>query len=149
MITIKKNYKKIPFDTRVYKKKAQIILDFLDYSDFDLSVILTSDGVLMDYNTRFRNKNKPTDILSFPFHPHAKPGKKIQIIDEDEKILGDLMISLPYVYENKHNLPGTFEQRMDRMLVHGICHLLGYDHELDADYKKMIRVENKLLKLIS
>ena len=58
------------------------------------------------------------------------------------------MISVEYVFENKHELDGDFHDRMDRMLVHGICHLLGYDHEQDDDHKKMFALEKKLLKLI-
>ena len=90
----------------------------------------------------------PTDVLSFPYHLDVKAGKKIVVRSDEDKNLGDIVISLPYVFENKKALDGTFEHRMDVMLVHGICHLLGYDHENDYDFKKMSDLEKKLLKLI-
>ena len=149
MINIKNTQRKIFFCTTPYLKKAQAILHHLNYSAFDLGIWLTTDKTIQKYNKKFRNKDKPTDVLSFPYHDNAQPGKKIVATEPDDKNLGDIIISVPYVYTNKHNLPGTFEQRMDRMLVHGICHLLGYDHIEDNDFEQMIDLENKLLKLIS
>lgn len=149
MITIKNTQRKIFFCTTPYFKKAQAILKELGYSDFDLGIWLTTDATIKKYNKQFRHKNKPTDVLSFPYHDNIKAGSKIIVQDIDDKNLGDIIISIPYVYANKHDLPGTFIERMDRMLVHGICHLLGYDHIEDNDYKKMIALENKLLKIIS
>ena len=149
MITIKNNQKMIPFSVKLYKKKAEIILEFLGYQDFDLGIQLTTDRTIQKYNYQFKKQNKPTDVLSFPYHPNLKAGKKIIVASDEDKNLGDIIISLPYVLVNKQELEGDFEQRMDKMLVHGICHLLGYDHIHDADYKKMASLEKKLLKLIS
>ena len=149
MITIRNSQKSVKFSTDAYQKKAEKILNSLGYADFDLGIWLTTDRTLQKYNFAFRNKNKPTDVLSFPYHPQAKAGKKIVATSDDDKNLGDILISVSYVFANKHNLEGDFTARMDRMLVHGICHLLGYDHEHDADYKKMFALENKLLKLIT
>ena len=149
MITIKNTQKTIPFSTLTYRKKADKILQYLKYADFDLGIWLTTDRTIQKYNHQFRNKNKPTDVLSFPYHPNLKAGEKIKALSDDDKNLGDILISVPYVFANKHNLEGSFEDRMDRMLVHGICHLLGYDHKQDADFKKMFALEKKLLKLIA
>lgn len=148
MITIKNNQKTVLFSARLYKKKAEIILKFLEYQDFDLGIQLTTNRTIQKYNYQFKKQNKPTDILSFPYHSNLKAGKKIIVASDEDKNLGDIMISLPYVLANKQELEGNFEQRMDRMLVHGIAHLLGYDHVHDVDYKKMIALEKKLLKLI-
>ncbi|MBP6892222.1 rRNA maturation RNase YbeY [Candidatus Babeliales bacterium] len=148
MITIKNRQKNIPFSTIAYRKKAEKILDFLRYSDFDLGILLTTNRTMQKYNQQFRNKNKPTDVLSFPYHLDAKAGKKIVARSDEDKNLGDILISLPYVFDNKHELGGDFENRMNLMLVHGICHLLGHDHHEDDDYKKMSALEKKLLKLI-
>ena len=148
MIFIKNSQKTIPFSTKLYEQKAKKIVTFLGYQDFDISIWLTTNHTLQKYNREFRHKNKPTDVLSFPFHD-VKAGKKILATSPDDKNLGDILISVAYVFANKHNLEGDFIQRMDRMLVHGICHLLGYDHQTDNDYKKMFALEKKLLKLIN
>lgn len=149
MITIKQTQRKIKFCTIPYFKKAQKILSHLGYSDFDLGIWLTTNQTIQKYNQQFRKKNKPTDVLSFPYHPDLKGGQSIEVHSSDDKNLGDIIISVEYVYENKHHLEGTFEQRMDRMLVHGICHLLGYDHIEDQDFEVMEALENKLLQIIA
>lgn len=148
MISIKNRQKTIPFSTIVYRKKAEKILNFLGYGDFDLGILLTTNRTMQKYNKQFRNKNTPTDVLSFPYHLDAKAGKKIVAASDEEKNLGDIVISLPYVFENKKQLDGDFVHWMDIMLVHGICHLLGHDHHEDDEYEKMSALEKKLLKLI-
>lgn len=148
MITIKQTQKSIPFSAKMYHQKAQQILQFLGYDDFDLGIWLTTNRTIQKYNSEFKKEHKPTDVLSFPYHTNLQAGKKIVIRDLDDQNLGDIIISVPYVFANRKGLEGTFEERMDRMLVHGICHLLGYDHVTDVDYKKMIKLENRLLKLI-
>ncbi len=149
MVIVKNRQKIIPFSAVAYQKKAEKILDFLGYSNFDLGILLTTNRTIQKYNQKFRSKNKPTDILSFPYHLDAKAGKKIVVKHDDDKNLGDIIISLPYVFKNEKNLEGDFESRMNMMLVHGVCHLLGHDHDEDDDYKKMFTLEIKLLKLIS
>jgi rRNA maturation RNase YbeY len=148
MISIKNRQKTIPFSTAAYQKKAEKILDFLGYGDFDLGILLTTNRTMQKYNQQFRSKNKPTDVLSFPYHLDAQAGKKIVAKTDEDKNLGDIVISLPYVLENKKQLDGDFVHWMDIMLVHGICHLLGHDHDEDDEYEKMSALEKKLLKLI-
>lgn len=148
MINIRQTQRSISFSVAQYKKKAKLILHHLGYDNFDLGIWLTTNATIQKYNDQYRNKNKPTDVLSFPYHTQLKAGQKIKVTCDEDKNIGDLMISVPYVFENKQNLPGDFNARMDRMLVHGICHLLGHDHIKDNDYKKMITLENKLLKLL-
>jgi len=149
MITIKNRQKKIQFNVENYHQKAQKILTYLGYQDFDLGILLTTEKTIQNYNRDFRNKEKATDVLSFPYHTDLKPGKKIKVLSDEDKNLGDIIIAVSYVFENKHTLDGDFNARMDRMLVHAICHLLGHDHIHDADFKKMMTLENKLLKVIA
>lgn len=146
MILIKNSQRSITIDTAHLKKDAQIVLDALKYGDFDLGIWLTTNRTIHRYNRDYRHKNKPTDILSFPFYPELKAGERIVAASDEEKNLGDLIISLEYVQADAKKLGVTFEQRMKRLLVHGICHLLGYDHIEDADYKVMYKKEMALLK---
>lgn len=146
MILIKNSQRSIAIDVGQLKKDAQIILDALKYSDFDLGIWLTTNRTIHKYNRDYRHKDKPTDILSFPFYPDLQAGKRIVTSTDEDKNLGDLIISLEYVQAEAKKLGVTFEQRMKRLLVHGICHLLGYDHIKDEDYKVMYRKEMALLK---
>ncbi len=149
MITIKNGQRKIKVDTVKLKRDASILLDALNYADFDLGILLTSNKTMQKYNRDYRGKDKPTDILSFSYHPDLKAGDRIEPKTDEDKNLGDLIIAPEYVTQEAKKLGVTFEQRMERLLVHGICHLLGYDHELDADYKVMLKKEMALLKKIT
>lgn len=148
MITIKQTQRKIPFSKKLFEKKASFVLQFLKYSDFDLGIWLTTNKTIHAYNKNFRGKDKPTDVLSFPYHTTLQAGKRIKVLTSEDQNIGDLIISVEYVLKNNQQLPGNFIERMDRMLVHGICHLLGYDHIEDNDYKKMITLERKILKAL-
>ena len=148
MILIKNSLRKITVDTKQLQHDAQTVLDALDYGDYDLGIWLTTNKTIRDYNKTYRGKDKATDILSFPAHPELKPGQRIDVVTEDDKNLGDIIIAPEYVTKDAAKLGVTFEARMQRLLVHGICHLLGYDHIEDADYKAMYKKEMALLKKI-
>ncbi len=146
MILIRNSQRKIFIDTKKLNQDAQIILEALKYADFDLGIWLTTNTTIHKYNFLYRKKDKPTDILSFPYHPELHAGERIAVKTDDDKNLGDLIISLEYVAADVKKLGTTFEKRMQVLLVHGICHLLGYDHIRDEDYKVMHRKELSLLK---
>lgn len=148
MINLKNNVRKIKINERQLLADAQKILDILNYSDFDLGILLTTNKTIHHYNKEFRHKDKPTDILSFPYHTELKAGERIKTKTEEDKNLGDLIISLEYVKKDAKKYETTFEQRMKILLIHGICHLLGYDHVEDEDYKVMHKQEQKILKLL-
>lgn len=148
MILIKNSQRSISFDTQQLERDAQIILDAVGYGDYDLGIWLTTNKTIHRYNKEYRHKDKPTDILSFPFYPELKPGQKIKTANEEEKNLGDLIISLEYVQKDAKRFRVSFQERMQQLLVHGICHLLGYDHEKDEDYALMHKKELALLKKI-
>ncbi|MEX0940265.1 MAG: rRNA maturation RNase YbeY [Candidatus Babeliales bacterium] len=149
MITIRNTQRKIQINEKKIRENVQQILDILDYSDFDIGIWLTTNKTIQAYNRDYRNKDKPTDILSFPFYPDLKPPKRIYPKNEDEKNLGDIIISLEYVKKDAQRLGISFEKRIQILLVHGICHLLGYDHQTDDDYKIMRKKEAFLLKKLN
>jgi rRNA maturation RNase YbeY len=149
MITIRNTQRKIKINVVQLKKDAQTILDALKYSDFDLGIWLTSNTMIHKYNKEYRHKDKPTDILSFPYHTELKAGERIKAKTEEDKNVGDLIIAPEYVMHDVPKWNTTFEKHLQRLLVHGICHLLGYDHIEDADYKIMHRKEMALLKKLS
>lgn len=145
MITIRNTQRKIKIDVSKLKKDAQTILDALDYSDFDLGIWLTSKAMIRKYNKEYRDKDKPTDVLSFPYHTELKAGQRIKVKSDDDKNLGDLILAPAYIQNDLPKWDTSFEKHMKRLLVHGICHLLGYDHIEDNDYKIMHKKEMELL----
>lgn len=148
MINITNRIKKIKINERKLISDAQRILDYLGYADFDLGILITNNNTIRKYNREFRKKDKPTDVLSFPFYPHLKAGERIKPTSNDEKNLGDLIFSLEYIKKAAVEWDQSLEERLQVLLVHGICHLLGYDHIKDEDYKVMQAQENKILKLL-
>lgn len=148
MITIRNTQRKISIDVNRLKRDAQTILDALDYSDFDLGIWLTSNAMIRKYNKEYRDKDKATDVLSFAYHDRLKAGNRIKVKNDDDKNLGDLILAPEYIQNDLLKWETTFEKHMQRLLVHGICHLLGYDHIEDKDYKVMHKKEMELLKTL-
>lgn len=149
MILIKNTQRKIKIDTAELKNNTQEILNALGYPDYDISIWLTTNKTIHYYNKNYRQKDKPTDILSFPYHTELKAGQKIKPKEPEDKNLGDIIISLEYVKKDLPRWNKSFEERMKILLVHGICHLLGYDHIEDSDYKVMHKKEAELLNIIN
>lgn len=145
MILLKSTQRKIHIDRKQMVDDAQKILNILGYSDYDLGIWVTTNTTIQSYNATYRGKNKPTDILSFPFHPDLQAGDRIEPRSEDDKNLGDLIISAEYVSAVVHEYETTFDERMRVLLVHGICHLLGYDHVTDDEFIDMQKMENYIL----
>ena len=101
MITIKNNLRKTTFCDAQLFKKAQRILLHLNYANYDLGIKLTTDKTIKKLNKQFRNIDKATDVLSFPYHTNLKTEERIDAGVPDDRNLGDIIISLEYVKENK------------------------------------------------
>jgi rRNA maturation RNase YbeY len=149
MIVIKNTQRKFKINIKRLKQTAEIVLNELGYKDFDLGMWLTTNKTIHSYNKQYRNKDKPTDILSFPYH-QLEPGKSIPLnLDDDEKNVGDLIISLEFVNGILPLYNVTLEERLDTLLIHGICHLLGYSHYDEDNDKIMSALEKKLAKKLA
>ena len=145
MIGIRNTQRKIKLDIPRITATVETVLRLLEYEQFDVGIWFTTNATIRNYNNNYRHKDKPTDILSFPYHHTAKPGKRIVAHSADDYNLGDIIISPEYVHKvaADDNIP--FEQHLTRVLVHGICHLLGYDHIKNNDFKLMDTLEQKIL----
>ena len=102
----------------------------------EISIFLTNSEKMRQLNLRFRKKNKPTDVLSFP----------INIVKKKIGYLGDIAIS--YEIVNKRSKKSNFNYEFDKMWVHGYLHLLGYDHKKIREFEKMHKIEKKILNYI-
>lgn len=146
MIIIKNSQRSIPVKINAIRQAVECMLERAGYPDFDINILLTTDATIRRYNKRFRHKDKPTDILSFPFYPELKAGESIRATTSDEKNLGDVIISVAYAQKDAQKIGRELNAHMIRLCAHGIAHVLGYDHETDADWAKMQKFESKLLK---
>ncbi len=148
MILIENNQNLIPVDILEIELMAQKILNALEYADYDLGILITTNEEMHHYNKEYRGYDKPTDILSFPYHPDLKAGERISVQTEEDKNLGDIILAPLYIQNDLDRWEQSFDTRIKILLVHGICHLLGYDHIEDADYEIMKQKEEELLKLL-
>lgn len=147
MIFIKNRQRKIPVNTQELEDKIKTMLTKVGYPDFGLGILLTTNTSIRKFNKKFRGKDKPTDVLSFPAYPYLKPGQKIKARSEDEKYLGDIIISLEYALADA---PKTwarpFREHLVVLIAHGIAHLLGHDHMTDEQWALMQKTEAFLLQ---
>ena len=146
MILIK-NEQTFPVDLKRLKAHTQKILQVLDYKGFDISMLLVTPEVMRTYNNDYKGKDTPTDILSFPYH-YLNAGDRIIPETDEDKELGDIIMCPSYIHDDLSRWQMSFDDRMDVLLVHGICHLLGYDHIEDEDYEIMKVEEERLLQAI-
>ena len=113
---------------------------------FEISILLTDTKNMKNLNKKFRKINKDTDILSFPaeeknfFKKDLKLKKKIY--------LGDIALSYQYIEAiiKKENI--NFDDYFKKMLIHGVLHLIGYEHDSFKKYKKMNLLEQKIIRSI-
>lgn len=111
----------------------------------ELAIVLTSDAAVKKLNAVYRGKNKPTDVLSFPAWPllDSKAGAPG---DAREAILGDVVVAKGVTARDAKAEKKSLEEHLTHLVVHGVLHLLGYDHEQDADARAMERLEISILK---
>ena len=100
-----------------------------------ISVFLTSDDNIKDLNLKYRNKNKATNVLAFP----------IQESIEKKNYIGDLAISLEKIIFESNKYKIKKNKYLSKIIIHGILHLLGYDHINDDDYEVMNEIEDRLI----
>jgi probable rRNA maturation factor len=104
------------------------------------TLLLSNNRCIKKLNKDFRNKNKSTDILSFPLTKKKLIAKKTYI--------GDIIISYNFMNKPKSQNIKNFKEKLIKTFIHGFLHLLGFDHIKDKDYKKMLNEEDKIYKSV-
>lgn len=108
----------------------------------ELSIVLTGDGEVRKLNRLYRKKDKTTDVLSFPL----LEGKRLSNGKAGMVPLGDVVISLPQTRRQAAQQGREFKAELALLLVHGILHLLGYDHVSQSQEKRMFGLQGLILK---
>lgn len=112
---------------------AETALKGLGYKDRELSILLTDNPGIQDLNKRYRNIDRPTDVLSFPM--------------DDPCLLGDIVISAEKAAAQAEGFNVSFDEEVGRLLCHGILHLIGHDHVKGGrQAREMKRREEGLMK---
>jgi len=144
-LTNQYNSQKIYINTRWIKKLSNWLLKQCEVSDHTVSILLVNDDEICALNGQYRQKNRPTNVLSFPFNE----GGDLLPLSLPVKELGDIVISIDTAFRESKEYGLSFDDRIAWLLIHGLLHLLGYDHEkstLQAD--KMFSKEKELLDKI-
>ena len=138
-------HKKIKNPKKYFRKKLKKILKIVKFfrkRNITFSILLTNSLNMQKLNKKFRNRNKPTDVLSFPFFT----SNSLKLLKQKNFYIGDIATS--YEIINSRSKKNDFISEFDKVWVHGLLHLVGYDHIRNQDYYKMNKIEKRILNSI-
>jgi probable rRNA maturation factor len=138
-IQIASKHSPLPSEEDLTQWAQSALADFK--KDAELSIRLVDNEESQQLNFEYRGKDKPTNVLSFPFEiPPELVG-----MDEVDHLIGDLVICVPVVAAEAHLQNKTFSDHFAHMVTHGCLHLLGYDHIKDEEAEIMENLERQIL----
>ena len=154
-IIVQNDQRAIAIDQKWVGRTAEAILSVARAETAELSVLLVSDRRMRALNRRYRKKDRSTDVLAFPLTATYHSVKRGQIyfprlkINQSPVLLGDVVISMQTAKRQAKELGHSLRDEIERLLVHGILHLLGYDHERNVRAAAaMARKERAILRAI-
>ncbi len=116
-------------------------LNSFKYDSISFDIVLTNNEDIHRINKQYRNKDCPTDVITFAIFADSPSGEKF-IIDNDIN-LGEMIISLDKIIEQSKENNISFNEELYFIISHGILHLLGFDHQTEEDYNFMVQTQNK------
>ena len=122
-------------------KKISNIIKFFRGKNITFTILLTNSLNMKKLNKKFRKRNKSTDVLSFP----TFSAKRLQLMKEKKIYIGDIAASYEAIHSRSKK---NFFEEFDKVWVHGLLHLIGYDHIRDKDFYKMNKIEKRILNSI-
>ena len=124
------------------KQTVQVILDALDCPDSEISILIVDDPQIEELNQQYLNRKGPTNVIAFAM-------REGEFSDLSPHLLGDVVISTDTAARESQIASTSIERRFNELLVHGILHLLGYDHETsEKDARVMEDKSKEILALI-
>lgn len=109
-----------------------MLLDHFERSDSELSILFTDDKTIREYNKKYLSRDYPTDVIAFPMNEG-------DFSNLNSNIMGDILISVETAEQNAKRAKVSVEHEIYHLLIHGILHLLGFDHEKDRKSALMMR----------
>ena len=129
---------------KFFTATAEKIFNIIDIDNISVNIILTDNKFIQSINKDYRKKNRPTDVISFAYRDDLFPSLNGKIEE-----LGDIYISLEKASEQASDYGVSLKDELKRLLIHGILHLIGYDHEIsDEEEKKMSGMEERIFNSI-
>ncbi len=122
------------------RKTVETTLILVGKTNAYTSIVLTTNKEIQLLNKQFRNKNKPTNVLSFPVDNHE--------YGFCSNFIGDIALGFETIFYESHLNSREIEHHTAHMLIHGILHLIGYNHEQDKEAKRMESKEDEALSLL-
>ena len=142
-VAVRRRGKVAGIDPRTVARRGRLILEALGETEAELSVLLVTDESIRELNRDYRGVDRATDVLSFP---QREPGGRST--PGDLEVLGDVVISVETAARQAAEHSCTLLDEVNRLLVHGVLHLVGFDHGTDAEDAEMeARVEEILVLL--
>jgi len=140
-VLINNRQKRIRLDTRKIRSIAREILKFEGQPDHaELSIVFCDDDFIQKLNDEYLGRNRPTDVLSFPMDEEE--------FDSEVRLLGDVVISVDTAQQQAQKMRHSLELEVVFLLIHGILHLIGYDHVRKSDQARMKAREETLCQLL-
>ena len=126
-----------PLPSKLIEHFCLGILGELGGDNWSLSVVLCDDSFIANLNEKYRGITGPTDVLSFP--------QDSEQLEDELEILGDVVVSLEYMERSALEFNTSAGEELERLIVHGILHLKGLDHEKDAVDGEMFELQDEIL----
>jgi probable rRNA maturation factor len=114
----------------------------------EVSLVLTGDEKILALNKQYLQEDRPTDVLSFPMNEQSKSRTVFVNIPDGKRHLGEVIISYPQAVKQAKEHGHSVKREVVILLIHGILHLLGYDHDIPERKKAMNRKESAIIKII-
>jgi rRNA maturation RNase YbeY len=130
------------FDRRLLARRARRVLAALGMPRAELSLALVSDAAIAELNAAHRGKRGPTDVLSYSLVEGAYAAQRAAL-------LGDVVIAVGVAARQAREIGHSLNDELLRLLIHGVLHLLGYDHEVARQAKRMQAKERALWKAVA
>ncbi len=147
MIYLRNTTRAHPIATRRIERAARALLAAVGRPGAALSLTFVGDAAMRRLNREHRGRDRTTDVLSFPlYEPFTVP--KGAVPGAPEVLLGDVIISVDAANRQAAAYEATLDDEIERLLVHGVLHLLGHDHEEPRERARMVREEKRLAAAI-
>ena len=129
-------------DAEIYQRRLQKLIAHILESegltpDTILNIVFTDNATIHELNKRFLDRDRPTDVLSFNVHTEYLPNEL--------QILGDIYVSVEKANEQAENFHVQFQDELERLVTHGILHLIGYEHDDPGQQEEMEALTEKYL----
>ncbi len=141
MVFVRNDFNTTNLDERVVQQAASATLRMHDSEACEVSVLLTNEGVIQSLNRQYRNIDASTDVLAFAMREGGGGSM-------NPYLLGDVVISVPTAQRQARAHNHSLDLEIANLTVHGVLHLLGYDHHIPADATIMFEKQEAILRLI-